>query len=56
MWQDWASFYPPNSDERKLLEGVWKRRWLVSIVHHDFKHPEALWDFLSLDQQEANGH
>lgn len=46
MWKDWASFYPPQSPEREVLEGVWKRRWLVSVVHHDFKGLDALWEFL----------
>ncbi|KAL1746329.1 methylenetetrahydrofolate reductase-domain-containing protein [Schizophyllum fasciatum] len=46
IWSDWASFYRPGSDERKLLEGVRDTRWLVSIVHHDYKDPDALWKFL----------
>ena len=46
-WAQWAVFYPPGSEERKLLEDVRNERWLVSVVHHDFKSPEALWAFLS---------
>jgi len=45
-WAEWASFYPPRSSERELLEGIRKERWLVSIVHHDFKNQDALWEFL----------
>jgi len=37
---------PAGSPERELLEGIKKERWLVSIVHHDYKNPEALWKFL----------
>lgn len=46
IWSDWASFYRPDSEERKLLEDVRDRRWLVSVVHHDYKNPGALWEFL----------
>ncbi|KAF9520531.1 hypothetical protein BS47DRAFT_1287077 [Hydnum rufescens UP504] len=46
-WAQWAVFYPPYSEERRLLENVRNERWLVSVVHHDFKSPEALWTFLS---------
>ncbi|KAG6833067.1 hypothetical protein H0H87_011811 [Tephrocybe sp. NHM501043] len=46
IWADWASFYRPGSPERTLLEGVRNERWLVSIVHHDYKNVDALWTFL----------
>ncbi|KAF8077711.1 methylenetetrahydrofolate reductase-domain-containing protein [Lyophyllum atratum] len=46
IWSDWASFYRPDSAERKLLEEVRDERWLVSVVHHDYKDTEALWTFL----------
>ncbi|KAF8298257.1 MTHFR-domain-containing protein [Clavulina sp. PMI_390] len=46
MWSEWASFYPPASETRTLLEQVTNERWLVSVVHHDFKNPDSLWDFL----------
>ncbi|RDB21461.1 Methylenetetrahydrofolate reductase 2 [Hypsizygus marmoreus] len=46
IWSDWASFYRPGSEERQVLEKVRDERWLVSIVHHDYKDPEALWTFL----------
>ncbi|KAI5900434.1 methylenetetrahydrofolate reduct [Schizophyllum commune H4-8] len=46
IWSDWAGFYRPGSEERKLLENVRDTRWLVSIVHHDYKDPDALWKFL----------
>ncbi|KIY49793.1 MTHFR-domain-containing protein [Fistulina hepatica ATCC 64428] len=49
IWSEWASHYKPDSEERKLLEGVRDRRWLVSIVHHDYKKPNALWTFLLSD-------
>ncbi|KAI0664750.1 methylenetetrahydrofolate reduct [Cubamyces menziesii] len=46
IWSEWASFYPPNSQERSLLESVRDQRWLVSLVHHDFMDASALWTFL----------
>ncbi|KAH7889616.1 methylenetetrahydrofolate reductase-domain-containing protein [Phlebopus sp. FC_14] len=46
IWAEWASFYPPGSEQRTLFDSVRKERWLVSIVHHNFKCPDALWSFL----------
>lgn len=46
IWDEWASFYRPGSEERNLLAQVRNKRWLVSIVHHDYKNPEGLWKFL----------
>ncbi|PIL24320.1 hypothetical protein GSI_14073 [Ganoderma sinense ZZ0214-1] len=46
IWDEWASFYAPQSQERSLLEGVRDKRWLVSLVHHDFLDPNALWTFV----------
>ena len=46
IWAGWASFYPPESSQRELLDKVQATRWLVSVVHHDFKCPDALWSFL----------
>ncbi|THU88584.1 methylenetetrahydrofolate reduct [Dendrothele bispora CBS 962.96] len=47
IWKNWASFYRPGSPERALLESVHHERWLVSIVHHNYKDASALWTFLS---------
>ncbi|KAG8847860.1 hypothetical protein FRB96_001375 [Tulasnella sp. 330] len=46
IWAQWASLHPPASKTRKLLEEVRDNRWLVSVVHHDFKDEAALWSFL----------
>ncbi|KAF9526957.1 methylenetetrahydrofolate reductase-domain-containing protein [Crepidotus variabilis] len=46
IWSEWASFYPPRSTERELLEQVRDRKWLVSLVHHDYQNADALWTFL----------
>ncbi|KAJ4475679.1 methylenetetrahydrofolate reductase-domain-containing protein [Lentinula aciculospora] len=47
IWLEWASFYRPDSSERKLLERVHNERYLVNIIHHDYKSEEALWTFIS---------
>ncbi|TFK42391.1 methylenetetrahydrofolate reductase-domain-containing protein [Crucibulum laeve] len=52
IWSEWASFYRPDSEQRKLLEDVRDQRWLVSIVHHDYKDPQALWTFLFDDDDD----
>lgn len=46
IWSEWALLYRPQSDERLLLERVRDERWLVSIVHHDYRDSEALWTFI----------
>ncbi|THH29589.1 hypothetical protein EUX98_g4598 [Antrodiella citrinella] len=46
FWAEWASYYPPDSDVRALLDNVREKRWLVSIIHHDFQKVDALWSFL----------
>lgn len=46
IWFEWAECYPPGSDERKLLEDVRRNRWLITVVHHDYKNPMGLWKFL----------
>ncbi|KAL9933157.1 hypothetical protein V8E36_007875 [Tilletia maclaganii] len=46
IWGEWACLYPPKSPSRQLLENVRDTRWLVTVVHHDFKDEKALWKFL----------
>ncbi|KAJ7121234.1 methylenetetrahydrofolate reductase-domain-containing protein [Mycena filopes] len=53
IWSEWASLYRPQSEERRLLESVRDERWLVSIVHHDYRDPQALWTFLCDDAPAA---
>ncbi|KAH7313233.1 methylenetetrahydrofolate reductase-domain-containing protein [Rhizoctonia solani] len=47
IWHDFGLCYPPDSPTRKLIEDITKTRWLVSIVHHDYKDSNTLWDFLA---------
>ncbi|EJD02262.1 MTHFR-domain-containing protein [Fomitiporia mediterranea MF3/22] len=46
IWEQWSLVYPPDSAERRFLESVRSERWLVSIVHHDFKDSSKLWSFI----------
>ncbi|KAI0807792.1 MTHFR-domain-containing protein [Fomes fomentarius] len=46
IWSEWASSYPPGSQERNLLEGVRDQSWLVSLVHHNYMDAAALWTFM----------
>ncbi|KAG8998677.1 hypothetical protein FRB93_013456 [Tulasnella sp. JGI-2019a] len=46
IWAHWARMHSPDSSTRKLLEEVRDSRWLVSVVHHDFKDEAGLWKFL----------
>lgn len=46
IWQEWARLYPRTSPARKYLESVADEWWLVSLIHHDYKDPDALWRFL----------
>ncbi|QRV99697.1 methylenetetrahydrofolate reductase [Ceratobasidium sp. AG-Ba] len=48
IWNDFGLCYPPNSPSRRLVEEVTKTRWLVSIVHHDYKNTDSLWKFLEV--------
>jgi methylenetetrahydrofolate reductase (NADPH) len=54
IWNEWSTFYRPDSAERNILEGVRNNRWLVSVVHHDYQNSEALWMFLFDDQESTN--
>ncbi|KAJ7126819.1 methylenetetrahydrofolate reduct [Mycena epipterygia] len=55
IWSEWALFYRPQSEERKLLEGVRDERWLMSVVHHDYRDSQALWTFLFDETPIAQG-
>jgi methylenetetrahydrofolate reductase (NADPH) len=48
IWADWAKLYPIQSPTAKLLQTIKSKFWLVSIVHHDYHDPNALWDLLGV--------
>ena len=47
IWLEWSALYPVGSASRKLLEGIVDGHWLVTIVHHDYKRPDGLWEWLT---------
>jgi methylenetetrahydrofolate reductase (NADPH) len=46
IWSEWELLFPLTSPTRKLLHSVGEQRWLVTVIHHDYKRGHALWDFL----------
>ncbi|SOV09556.1 related to MET12 - methylenetetrahydrofolate reductase [Ustilago sp. UG-2017a] len=47
IWSEWSLLFPKASASCKLIEAVKEARWLVTVVHHDYKDIEALWRFLA---------
>lgn len=47
VWAEWALLFGKGTASRKLIEGVREERWLVTVVHHDYKDREGLWRFLA---------
>lgn len=46
IWSEWELLFPARSATRKLLRSIHDTRWLVTVVHHDYKDPDALWKLL----------
>ncbi|EPQ30510.1 uncharacterized protein PFL1_02036 [Pseudozyma flocculosa PF-1] len=46
IWSEWELLFPPASATRQLLRNIGEERWLVTVVHHDYKDVDALWNFL----------
>ena len=46
IWTEWSRLFPMRSAARGLLQKISEESWLVSLIHHDYKDPEALWRFL----------
>ncbi|PWY99146.1 methylenetetrahydrofolate reduct [Testicularia cyperi] len=47
IWAEWELLFPKSSATRSLLESIKQDRWLVTVVHHDYKDTNALWNFLA---------
>lgn len=48
IWSEWELLFPLKSPTRNLLHSIGQNRWLVTVIHHDYKREQALWDFLSV--------
>ncbi|GAA5931534.1 methylenetetrahydrofolate reductase (NAD(P)H) MET12 [Sporobolomyces koalae] len=46
IWKEWSFLYPAQSASRQLINDITETRWLVSVVHHDYKDTDALWRWL----------
>ncbi|KAN0064945.1 methylenetetrahydrofolate reductase 1 [Thecaphora frezii] len=46
IWSEWELLFAPQSATHKLLKSIGDERWLVTIVHHEYKDASALWEFL----------
>lgn len=46
IWREWQRIYPTRSASSKLLGEIADSYYLVSIIHHDFFHEQALWELL----------
>lgn len=46
IWREWELLFPQRSATHKLLRKIHDTRWLVTVVHHDYKEPDALWKLL----------
>ena len=46
IWREWELLFPPRSATRSLLRSIHDQRWLVTVVHHDYKDPSGLWNLL----------
>lgn len=47
IWNEWAMLFPKTSASRQLIDSITNDRWLMTIVHHDYKDAQALWKFLA---------
>ncbi|GAA5903910.1 methylenetetrahydrofolate reductase (NAD(P)H) MET12 [Sporobolomyces salmoneus] len=46
IWKEWSFLYPAQSPSRKFIKAIAETRWLVSVVHHDYKDTDGLWRWL----------
>jgi len=46
IWDEWSLLYPARSETSRLLRSISDSRWLVTVVHHDYKDEKSLWRFL----------
>lgn len=46
IWLEWAKIFSRNTPTSSLLRQVHQDYCLVSIVHHDYIHPDELWEII----------
>lgn len=55
IWMEWSHLYPANSPSRAFIQNLADTRWLVSVVHHDYKDEDGLWKWLLEESEEKVG-
>ncbi|KAI9818362.1 MAG: hypothetical protein M1826_001384 [Phylliscum demangeonii] len=48
LWREWQQMYAPESASAALLGRIRDGYWLVSVIHHAYADPGALWELLLL--------
>ncbi|GJN88452.1 hypothetical protein Rhopal_001418-T1 [Rhodotorula paludigena] len=46
LWKEWSLLYAAASPARGFIRSIAESRWLVSVVHHDYKDQDGLWRWL----------
>ncbi|CAO1625252.1 unnamed protein product [Sympodiomycopsis kandeliae] len=54
IWKEWECLFPQRSATKELFRRVGQEKWLVTVIHHDYKDLDALWRFL-LDKDQVKG-
>lgn len=47
IWKEWKLLYKKESDSAKLIDGILRDFYLVTVIHHDYPKESALWDLLT---------
>lgn len=51
LWSQWSSVYESTTTPHQLLSEIQDTWYLVNIVHHDFKRPNAIFDIFSTREE-----
>lgn len=46
IWREWELLFPPRTASRDFLHRIHQTRWLITVIHHDYKQADALWELL----------
>ncbi|ODV94260.1 hypothetical protein PACTADRAFT_45076 [Pachysolen tannophilus NRRL Y-2460] len=49
IWTEWQRLYPKQSASYKLIGDIIEGYYLISIIYHDYKDENGLWDLLIED-------
>lgn len=46
IWREWAQCYGRGSPSGEFLDKLRQQTWLVNVIHHEYRDPDALWELL----------